>query len=215
MSNFISDDQRPTFAIVPAAGRSRRMGQSKLLLPWRGTTVIEHVIEAWLRSRVTQVVVVARRDDLELTRRVARQPVVLVTPEQDPLDMKASIQHGIEYLTRTANPRASDGCFIAPADLPRLSAAVIDRLIDARAALSDSMCPVVLPYFGGQRGHPGLLPWSLLMQVPKLSDRQGVNALVDQHSQFNVLFDFGEYIGDIDTMEDYQRLLDEETRGSS
>lgn len=215
MSNYISDAQRPTFAIVPAAGRSCRMGQSKLLLPWRGTTVIEHVIDAWLRSRVTQVVVVARRDDLELTRRVARQPVVLVTPELDPLDMKASIQHGIEYLNRTANPRASDGCFIAPADLPRLSAAVIDRLIDARAALSDSMYPVVLPYFGGQRGHPGLLPWSLLMQVPKLSDRQGVNALVDQHSQFNVLFDFGEYIGDIDTMEDYQRLLDEETRGSS
>ncbi|MEZ6078052.1 MAG: NTP transferase domain-containing protein [Pirellulaceae bacterium] len=82
MSNFISDDQRPTFAIVPAAGRSRRMGQSKLLLPWRGTTVIEHVIEAWLRSRVTQVVVVARRDDLELTRRVARQPVVLVRPSR-------------------------------------------------------------------------------------------------------------------------------------
>ena len=191
------------------------MGQSKLLLPWRGTTVIEHVIDAWLRSRVTQVVVVARRDDLELTTRVARQAVVLVTPELDPLDMKASIQHGINYLNRTVNPRADDGCFIAPADLPKLSAAVIDRLIDARAALSDSTCPVVLPYFGGQRGHPGLLPWSLLAQVPKLSERQGVNALVDQHPQYVVPFGFGQYIGDIDTMEDYRRLLDEESRRSS
>ena len=110
------------------------MGQSKLLLPWRGTTVIEHVIEAWLRSRVTQVVVVARRDDLELTRRVARQPVVLVTPEQDSLDMKDSIQHGIEYLNRNAGPRASDGCVISSADLPRLIASVMYRLFDARAA---------------------------------------------------------------------------------
>ena len=158
MSNSISDDQRATFAIVPAAGHSRRMGQSKLLLPWRGTTVIEYVTDTWLRSRVTQVVVVARCDDVELTTRVASQPVVLVTPDLDPLDMKASIQHGIDYLNRTAGPRASDGCFIAPADLPKLSAAVIDRLIDARAALSESACPVVLPYFGGQRGHPGLLP---------------------------------------------------------
>lgn len=34
---------------------------------------------------------------------------MLVTPEQDPLDMKASIQHGIEYLKIVLQARASDG----------------------------------------------------------------------------------------------------------
>ncbi|MEO8269480.1 MAG: nucleotidyltransferase family protein [Aureliella sp.] len=207
-----SQFQQRTFAIVPAAGRSSRMGQSKLLLPWRGTSVIEQVIDAWLRSRVTKVVVVARRDDVELTTRLASFPVDLMTPDVDPMDMKASIQIGIENLNRTANPRASDGCFVAPADLPKLNAVVIDGLIDAWDSLTDSQRPVVVPYFAKQRGHPALLPWSLLAQVHSLGEQQGVNALVDQHPQHVVEFSIAQRIDDIDTMEDYLRLVDEESR---
>ena len=33
-------------AIILAAGRSRRMGQPKMLLPWGETTVLGHVIQA-------------------------------------------------------------------------------------------------------------------------------------------------------------------------
>jgi CTP:molybdopterin cytidylyltransferase MocA len=38
------DPTMQTFAIIPAAGRSVRMGQPKLLLPWGQTTLLEHVL---------------------------------------------------------------------------------------------------------------------------------------------------------------------------
>lgn len=211
MSTLPTNVQQRAFAIVPAAGRSRRMGRAKLLLPWRGSTVIEQVLDAWLSSRVEQVVVVVRGDDRELINRVSRLPVALVVTDVDPEDMKASIRLGIDYLERTARPQANDGCFVAPADIPKLSAAIIDRLVSARAALDDLRWPVVLPYFGEQRGHPALLPWALLAQVPMLGQQQGVNALVDQHAQHAVPFSSTQLIDDIDTLDEYQRLLDEES----
>src|SRR5690606_37389168 len=47
-----------SFAILPAAGQSRRMGAPKLLLPWGETTLIGEVIRSWKDSRVDQVLVV-------------------------------------------------------------------------------------------------------------------------------------------------------------
>ena len=54
------------FGVIPAAGRSVRMGEPKLLLPWRDGTLIEHVLAQWLASRVACVTVVVHPDDQEL-----------------------------------------------------------------------------------------------------------------------------------------------------
>lgn len=61
------------FAIVPAAGLSRRMGAPKLLLPWGSATVIEAVVARWRASPVERIVVVVRRDDQPLQDRLRRQ----------------------------------------------------------------------------------------------------------------------------------------------
>ena len=58
-----------SFAVIPAAGLSRRMGEKqKLLLPWGDATLIEHVLRAWLDSRIDRIVLVSRRDDRDLHR---------------------------------------------------------------------------------------------------------------------------------------------------
>ncbi len=52
-------------AVVPAAGQSRRMGTPKPLLPFGGTTVIGHVVDALLGGSVDEVrVVVGHEADL-------------------------------------------------------------------------------------------------------------------------------------------------------
>ena len=55
-----------TFAIIPAAGRSQRMGQPKLLLPWRNSTIIEHVLAAWRASQVSHMLMVVHPADRQL-----------------------------------------------------------------------------------------------------------------------------------------------------
>ena len=46
------------WAIVLAAGESRRMGSPKMLLPYEGMTIIEKVLENVLASNVEKVVTV-------------------------------------------------------------------------------------------------------------------------------------------------------------
>ena len=45
----------PFGVIILGAGASSRMGRPKLLLPWRGTTVIGHIIYQWRELGAAQI----------------------------------------------------------------------------------------------------------------------------------------------------------------
>src|SRR5262245_25290148 len=121
------------FALIPAAGYSTRMGQPKLLLPLAGRPLIAHTIEAWRRSSVDRFVVVIRPGDSDLeaaVREVAQSMtnVDLVIPDQPPPDMKASLRTALTYIEQQFGAGKDDAFLVAPADMPRLSPAIIDRL---------------------------------------------------------------------------------------
>src|SRR5436190_10800367 len=48
--------------ILLGAGRSSRMGQSKLALPWGKTTILGHLLSQWEKLNATQIVVVHNGD---------------------------------------------------------------------------------------------------------------------------------------------------------
>ena len=81
-----------SFGIVPAAGRSSRMGTPKLLLPWGDKTLIASVLQAWRSSRVARVVAVVHPEEHELARACARACVEVVQPAAPPPDIKASVR---------------------------------------------------------------------------------------------------------------------------
>ena len=66
------------YAIIPAAGESRRMGQPKLLLPWKDGMIIDATLQAWAARRVEQVVVTVRADNRQLQKRCLKHPVEVV-----------------------------------------------------------------------------------------------------------------------------------------
>lgn len=198
------------------------MGEPKLLLPWPGSaggresgdgesgvgcednagTVIGCVLAAWVSSCVTHVVVVVRRDDIELQNACRSLPVEVVTPDDDPVDMKASIQVGMRHLEDRFHPAPSDRCFIAPADLPTISSDVIDALANAAADTS----AIVVPIYGKKQSHPVLLPWSSTQEVFDLEADQGINRIVERNAKTFVHFEPNQIPQDIDTKEQYLSL---------
>jgi len=184
------------------------MGRSKLLLPWGEATIIDRVLQAWTSSRVSHVAVIVRRNDLDLRRACDRWPVSIITPNSDPREMKESVQIGLRHLAEHADPGADDGCFIAPADLPTLTAEIIDRLI-AGAIEADSQASgkIVVPRFGDRPGHPALLPWSLTSEIFELGENEGVNQIVGRHEKQFVPFSAEKLVVDVNTPEQYQQLL--------
>src|SRR5262245_53086040 len=200
------------FAVIPAAGHSSRMGQPKLLMPLDGQAVVVHTLAAWRISTVDRVAVVIRPDDVALAdvvRAAGASRVDLVIPPLAPPDMKASIQAALRHIDQNHSPAECDAFLVAPADMPRLSPAIIDRIIARHLAAGDKT--VLTPTLQGKRGHPVLFPWPLASEVFSLEPAEGLDAIVRRHAPVTVpcedLVGESEYpFADIDTPEDYREM---------
>jgi molybdenum cofactor cytidylyltransferase len=205
------------FAIVPAAGSSSRMGEPKLLLPVDGQPLIARTLAAWERSRVDRIVVVVRPGDEELVAAAqqfkvqgSKFKVEIVTPEVPPPDMKASVQVALRHIEREHAPGEADGFLVAPADMPRLSTAIVDRLLERHA--TGTTVKVIAPTLAARKGHPVLLSWSLAGEVFNLKENEGLNAIVDGYQPVLVpcegLVAAGDYpFADMDTRQEYEGFV--------
>jgi molybdenum cofactor cytidylyltransferase len=155
-------------AVVPAAGRSRRMGRDKILLPFAGSTMLETVL-----GKLAQVGVVARtvailRADFPDAHRIARAAGVEVVVNPDPdEEMLVSIRLGIERLEGSV-----DAFFVWPADHPAVLPATLLAL-----AQRASREIAVIPVFSGGRGHPAVVGADLVTEIARLTPNSGLRQL--------------------------------------
>src|SRR4051812_36523935 len=105
------------YAVVPAAGQSRRMGTQKLLLPFAGTTVVGHVVRTLLAVPVRAVVVVVSSEGNEVGKEARRGGAAFVTNADPDADMLSSVRCGIR-----ATPADADAALVALGDQPTLQA---------------------------------------------------------------------------------------------
>jgi molybdenum cofactor cytidylyltransferase len=154
-------------AVVPAAGRSRRMAAEKILLPFGGSTMLGAVLEKLNGAGVSPVVAILRAD-LPEARRIAEAAGARVRINPDPdAEMLVSIRLGVEMLLPDA-----DALFIWPADHPAVDPATLRRLL--ADATRDS---ALLPVHAGRRGHPALVGADLLAGIAGIPANEGLRRL--------------------------------------
>ncbi len=193
-------------AVVPACGRSTRMGRPKLSLPLGGRAVIEHVVAALRRGGADRVLVVAGPHVPELAPLAESAGAdVSLLAEQTP-DMRSTVEHGLRWLEDRLAPRPDDSWLLAPADHPTLDPAVVRQLRDAVAA--DPSKSIAVPVVGDRRGHPALIAWRHAAGIRALPPGQGINAYLRQHAgeTAEVPVTGTAALCDLDTPEDYERL---------
>src|SRR5712691_10446212 len=97
-----------THALIPAGGRSTRMGRPKLALPLGDRSVLERVVGSVRRAGVEHVLVVIGPHVPELVplARSAGAHVLLLDAET--ADMRATIEHGLRWLEDHFHPRPDD-----------------------------------------------------------------------------------------------------------
>jgi molybdenum cofactor cytidylyltransferase len=151
-------------AIVLAAGRSTRMGgANKLTAEIGGKPLVRAVTEQALGSRARPVIVVTGHQHDAVERALGGLPVKFVHNLDYERGLSTSLKAGI-----AAVPPDIDGAVICLGDMPHVSAALIDSLIEAfdpeRGAL------IAVPTVGGKRGNP--VVWSRRF-FPDLSELEG------------------------------------------
>ena len=190
--------------LVPAAGRSERMGRPKLLLPICGEPMLGRVVTALRKGGARRVVVVGPPGDSEEGPAVASLALEagaeVVAPILRPAEMRDSIEIGLETL---AHPTAPTHVLLTPGDAAGFTPAVVERLLEESARHPEL---IVVPRCGANRGHPLLLPWNVAAQIRSLPRGQGVNALLARHqdSMVELMVDDPRIAGDIDTPDDFR-----------
>jgi len=195
-------------ALIPAAGQSRRMGRPKLALPLAGKSILECVLDALRQAGVTDVlVVVSPLGDAVSALAEKGGAHVLRLADETP-DMRATVIAGLEWLEQRFQPAADDAWLLLPADHPVLDPDAILALM--RCRLAHPQQSIFIPSFGGRRGHPALIGWQHVAALRCFPPGQGLNRFLREAGEQvrecpvrspGVLLD-------LDTPEDYQRLLD-------
>ena len=193
------------FAIVPAAGLSRRMGRPKLLLTLGGLPIIERLMRTLDHSSITTRHVVVRKDDIPLQSEVVRLGGSLVVPAQDPPDMRASVTLALEAIQRECSPTDDDGWLLVPADHPILDRSLIDTMLQH---WQTAQSKILVPRRAQRRGHPTLFRWNLAREVAHIPNDRGLNWLLREHAAdvTELPVDTDAAFTDLDTPEDYSRL---------
>lgn len=165
------------FAIVPAAGLSRRMGQPKLIMEIGGKTVIERLLTTLSHPAIQETVVVVRQSDQALSRTIEElslSNVRMVKPDADPPEMRSSVEHAIRDLGNRQTPEPDDGWILIPADHPVLDGNVLDRLITAWETIDEDL---LIPQHKGKSGHPTFFRWAVTRRLTEIPGDQGLNWL--------------------------------------
>ena len=186
-------------AILLAAGRSRRMGAFKPLLPFGDRTVIECCIKNLRDAGVGEIIVVLghRAEDLKQHLQDARVNFV-VNPNPDS-EMSVSIAHGIERVNQDAL-----AVIIGLVDHPAVSAETIGILIQEWK----TGAKLVQPEHQGCGGHPVLIDLDYRAQLLDLDPKQGLRALFEAHRTEvrRVSVESPFVARDMDTWDDYCAL---------
>ena len=187
--------------LVLAAGLSRRMGDFKPLLPFRGKTLIENTIDSILSSGAHQVVVVTghRADELEaiLSEKYEGRVILTRNREFSTTDMLHSIQIGCQAMPEC------DAFFLLPGDMPVVEPATFRKVLAQR----DGTLGVIFPTLDGYRKHPPLVDYRLIPQILGFQGEGGLRRFWQEQEALisTVAVDDAGVWMDLDTQEDYKK----------
>ena len=189
------------WAIILAAGSSRRMGTQKLLLPYGESTIIETVIRNVKDSGVDHIVVVLGASEKEVRETTSHLEVDYCVNRDFDQGMLSSVLCGIRSL-----PDSAGAALIYLGDQPGISPDVTDAILQA---YDEELKGIVIPVFDNRRGHPLLVDMKYRSEVEKLDLEKGLRTLMHHFPEdvLEVEVEVPGILVDIDTREDYQKAI--------
>lgn len=183
-------------ALVLAAGRAQRMGQTKQLAEIGGMPMIRRTAETVRAADLSGVVVVTGHDAERVGAALRGLPVTIVRNPDYAQGLSTSLRAGLEAL-----PADTDAALVALGDMPSVSAADIDRLIAAFDPAEGRS--IVVPVHRGKRGNPVLWGAAYFAEMKALTGDAGAKRLLADYPEAVAEVELGPGIlTDIDTPAD-------------
>jgi molybdenum cofactor cytidylyltransferase len=198
-STELSAVYEPVAGIVLAAGESKRLGQPKALLDWKGKPFVRQVAETALSAGLKPVVVVTGANAEQVEAALAGLDVQIMRNFIWYEGQSTSVRAGLKAL-----PRTSGSALFMVVDQPQLPVTLIEALVAAHAS---SLAPITAPMVDDHRTNPALFDRSTFADFAGLEGDVGGRAIFSRHKVSWLPWLDSSLAIDVDTPEDYSRLL--------
>jgi molybdenum cofactor cytidylyltransferase len=185
-------------AIILASGYSRRMGQNKLLLKYRGKSLIEHTLETILQCGFYEIILVAREADI-IDIGNKHQLNVIINENADK-GISESIKLGVR------NAKETKGFMFFMADQPFLD---VDTVKGLNHEFEENLDSIIIPRFDDKNGSPVTFPSIFKEDFLRLEGDVGGKVIINKNLdkvKFVEVKDNAKLF-DVDTNENYEYVL--------
>jgi molybdenum cofactor cytidylyltransferase len=187
-------------AIILAAGKSTRMGQPKMLLPWADITVLGRVILTFQEAGIEDVIVITG-GSREAVGQIVNQHGARSVFNRDFAggEMLSSLQVGIR-----AQKAEAQATLVGLGDQPQVQRETVRSICETFA---NQPSKLIVPSFQMRRGHPWLVERSLWNEILQMSAEQSPRDFLNRHADeiTYVPVETSSILADLDTLEEYRK----------
>ncbi|APF28223.1 molybdenum cofactor cytidylyltransferase [Clostridium sporogenes] len=185
-------------AVIMASGYSTRMGKNKLMLPFKGKPIIEHVIDAIKECNFNEIILVGQEKEvLDIAK---KKNILTVLNTKAYKGQSQSIKLGI------LNTSPSKGYMFFTGDQPLLDSYTINSLLNTFTRNNDY---IIIPKYKDKVGSPTIFPKKFKNELLNLQGDVGGKAVINNHTNEILFVNLrnGCCLFDIDTSKDYEYIL--------
>lgn len=187
--------------LLLAAGASERLGQPKQLLPWHTKTLVEHAVGQLLSLHLQGVFVVLGAYKQEVSKVLTPYPVNLLFHANYHRGIGSSLAFGLKEILK--NPQIR-GVLVTLVDQPLIDLSYLKNML---LHFEENNTKAVATSYNGKPGVPAVFPVELVLKLTEIQGDSGAGKWLQHHPEKVCLMTSNTDTSDMDTLDDYQRIL--------
>ncbi|KPU42755.1 molybdenum cofactor cytidylyltransferase [Oxobacter pfennigii] len=183
--------------IVLSAGMGKRMGRQKLLLPFKGHTILEEIIKNAKASKLKNILIIYGEPQNEFEILCKRLGVAGIYNENYRNGQSQSVICGVK------NSQENSSYMFLLGDQPFVNRDIINKILDEHTINADK---IIIPLYDGERGNPVLFPNCLKDEFVNLKGDIGGREVIKMNETMvrEIHINSRKAGFDIDTQNDYE-----------
>ena len=157
---------------------------NKLTKVWHGKPLVAHVMDAARSSNLSEILVVTGHQAEQVAECVGDGARLVHNPDFA-TGMASSLRAGIAE----AQSSGTDAVLVLLGDMPLVSAADIDRILDVFAEANDTA--IIQATCDGKPGNPVLIPKTYFEELLDVTGDKGARDLIKRYSDQRILVEIG------------------------
>ncbi|MCM8569267.1 nucleotidyltransferase family protein [Gramella jeungdoensis] len=191
--------------LILAAGSSSRIKEIKQLLKFRDKSLLQHALDTAKTSNAEKIFCVLGANFETITEQTDTNGAVILNNKNWLDGMGSSLAYGVNKILEQEND--CDGILVMLADQPLITTDYLNSILEA---FSKNEKQIIVSNYGQKNGVPALFSKDFFPQLIDLKGDQGAKHIIRANQEIVISLPAQEMLFDIDTREDYLKLLNKE-----